>query len=116
MKNIIHLILTIVLAWGITLFSPWWGVMAAALLVSFLFPLKGFNSFFIPFLAVFLLWGIQAFLAGSSNDFILSKKIADLFSLNGNPYLLIGITALIGGLAAAFAGLLGKQLKSVVTS
>ncbi|WP_224487889.1 hypothetical protein [Robertkochia flava] len=116
MKNIFNLILTIVLAWVITLFTPWWGVMLAALIVSFLVPLKGGSTFFVPYLAIFSLWGIQAYMAGSANDFILAGKIADLFSLDGNTTLLILVTATIGGLAAAFAGLLGKQLKTVVTS
>lgn len=115
MKNFINLILTATLAWLLSLITPWWGIMIAALIVSFLIPLKKTAAFFIPFLAVFLLWGAQAYLLSSNNDFIMGEKIAELFSLNGNALLLILITAVIGGLAAALAGLLGKQLKTVLS-
>ncbi|MBL7471263.1 hypothetical protein [Robertkochia sediminum] len=116
MKNILNLILTAVAAWAICLITPWWGIMIAALAISFLIPLKKGAAFLIPFLAVFLLWGIQAYLLSSGNDLTMAKKIATLFSLNENAYLLMGITALIGGLAAAFSGLLGKQLRTAFTA
>lgn len=113
MKNALNLILTALLAWALTMFTPWWGILIAAMVVSFLFPLKGGYGFIIPFAAIFLLWGSQAYLMSSSNDFIMAGKVADLFSLNGNAILLILITALIGGLSAGFAALLGKQLKLI---
>ncbi|WP_224485565.1 hypothetical protein [Robertkochia aurantiaca] len=115
MKNLLHLILVALLAYVVTLLTPWWGIMIAALVVGFLLPLNGFKSFFIPFLAVFNLWGLQAYMLSSRNDFTLAAKIADLFSLEGNSLLLILITALLGGLAAAFAALLGKQFRLVVS-
>lgn len=116
MKNLINLILTAVLAWTLCLFTPWWGIMIAALIISFMIPLKKGAAFLVPFLAIFLLWGIQAYWLSSNNDFIMAGKIADLFSLNGNAWLLILITALIGGLAAAFSGLLGKTLRTGIAS
>ena len=56
MNNRKNFIATLLFA---TLFSvalPWWGVMLAALLSAFLFPLKKAAIFFVPFLAVFLFW------------------------------------------------------------
>ena len=115
MNKLLNLICTALLAWGLSLITPWWGIMPAALIVSFVFPLKGGNAFFIPFLSIFILWGIQAYLIGSNNDFTMAGKIAELLPLQGNVHLLILITALLGGIAAAFSGLLGKQLKILVS-
>lgn len=111
MKTLFNLILTAVLAWIITIFTPWWGVMAAALLVAILIPLQGLKSFIIPFMAVFLLWGYQAYAVSSANDFTMAKKIATLLPLEGNATLLIVLTAFLGGIAAGSSGMLGSQLR-----
>ena len=92
---------------------PWWSIMLAALLAGFFFPVKKVAVFFVPFLAVFLFWGVYCLVLGSINDFILAKKVAVLFPLNGNPYLLIVLTGSIGGSAAGVSGWLGKELQSL---
>ncbi|THD69161.1 hypothetical protein E7Z59_02185 [Robertkochia marina] len=112
MKTLFNLILTAALAWIITLFTPWWGVMAAALLVAVLVPLQGLKSFIIPFMGVFLLWAYQAYSLSSANDFTMAEKIATLLPLEGNTSLLIAVTAFIGGLAAGSSGMLGSQLRA----
>ena len=110
-KKIINLVLTLLLAYILSLFLPWWSVMVAALITAFLIPLKKAAVFIIPFLAVALLWIIQSWLLSSANDYTLAKKIAILLPLNGNPALLIAVTGIIGGLAAGIAGVFGKQGK-----
>lgn len=100
----------------VALFSmalPWWGIMLAALLGALLFPLRKAAIFFVPFIAVFLFWGGYCFVLGSSNDFILAKKVAQLFPLSGNPYLLIVLTGAVGGIAAGVSGWLGKELRNL---
>ena len=110
-KKIINFVLTLLLAYILSLFLLWWSVMLAALLTAFLIPLKKSAVFIIPFLAVALLWIIQSWLLSSANDYTLAKKIAVLLPLNGNPTLLIAVTGIIGGLAAGIAGIFGKQCK-----
>ena len=112
-KKIIHLIVTIILAYILSMFLPWWSAMAAALITGYLIPLKKAAVFFIPFLAILLLWGIQSYLLSSANNFTLAKKIAELLPLGGNPYVLILVTGVVGGLAAGFSGILGKQFSSL---
>ncbi|MCF6294125.1 MAG: hypothetical protein L3J25_00375 [Flavobacteriaceae bacterium] len=112
-KKTINFALTLFLAYIFALFLPWWSVMVAALITSFLIPLRKAAVFIIPFLAVALLWIIQSWLLSSANDFILAKKIATLLPLGGNPTLLILVTGIIGGLAAGIAGIFGKQCKLV---
>jgi hypothetical protein len=65
--------------------------------------------FFVPFFAIVLFWMVYAFWLSNANDFTLSKKIAVLLPLEGNPYLLILVTGIVGGLAAGIAGIFGKQ-------
>ena len=110
-KKITNFVFTLVFAYVLSLFLPWWSVMLAVLVTSFLIPLKKTSVFLVPFLAVALLWIIQAWLLSSANDFTLAKKIAILFPLGGNPYLLIVATGIIGGIAAGITGIFGKQCK-----
>lgn len=113
-KKTINFVLTLFLAYIISLFLPWWSVMVAGLITAFLIPLKKRAVFLIPFLAVALLWIIQSWLLSSANDFTLAKKIATLLPLGGNPIFLILVTGIIGGIAAGIAGILGKQCHQVL--
>jgi hypothetical protein len=112
-KNITNLIATIVLAYLLSLFLPWWSIMAAALITAALIPLKRAAVFFIPFLAILLFWGVYCYLLSSANDFTLAQKVAQLLMLKGNPYVLILVTGIIGGIAAGISAILGKQLVSL---
>lgn len=108
-KNILNFTATLISAYLFSMFLPWWSVMAAAFSCSLLFTLKKSAVFFIPFLSVALLWMVQSFLLSNANDFILANKIAMLLPLQGNAYLLILVTGIIGGLSAGIAAIFGKQ-------
>lgn len=108
-KYIKNFFATIILAFVLSQFLPWWSVMLAALVTSILIGLERTAVFFVPFLAIALFWIVYAFLLGSGNDFVLANKIAVLLPLQGNPYLLILVTGIIGGLAAGVAAIFGKQ-------
>lgn len=109
-KNIINFVATIILGVVLSLFLPWWSVMTAALATSLFIPLKKAAVFFVPFLAILLFWVVYCFMLSSANGFTLAKKISQLLEIGGNPYLLILITGIIGGLAAGIAGVFGKQI------
>ena len=108
--NTINFIVTLVLAFVLSLFLPWWSVMTAALATALFLPLKKTAVFFVPFLAIFLFWAVYSFILSSGNDYTLAKRIAILLPLGGNPYALILVTGVIGGLAAGIAAIFGKQL------
>ena len=114
-KSLLNFILTILLALLLSQFLPWWSVMVAAFVTALFLSLKRVAVFFVPFLAIFLFWAIYAFWLGNPNDFILSKKIAILLPLGGNPLLLILVTGIVGGLAAGVAALFGKQCSLLIT-
>lgn len=111
MRNTINFIVTILIALILSQFLPWWHVMVAGFVTALFFSLKKVAVFVVPFFAIFLFWSIYAFVIGSGNDFILAKKIAILLPLSGNPYALILVTGIVGGLAAGIAALLGKQCR-----
>jgi len=109
-KTIINFIATIVLAYVLSLVLPWWSVMTAALATALFIPLKRTAVFFVPFFAIVLFWMVYSYLMSSGNDFTLAKRIAILLPLGGNPYMLMLVTGLIGGLAAGIAAIFGKQM------
>ena len=111
-----NFILTVVLVVILSMDLPWWHIMLASMLTGFLIPLKKIKVFLVPFLAVFIIWIIHSYWLSHANDFILANKIAVLLPLNGNPYLLIFVTAIIGGLTAGISGVFGNQLKQIMST
>lgn len=114
--NLINFITTIILALLLSQVLPWWSVMLTGFITAILFSLKKSAVFFVPFLAIASFWMIYAFWLSSSNDFTLAKKIAILLPLQGNPYLLILVTGIVGGLAAGVAAIFGKQCSILLKS
>ena len=109
-KNIFNFVATILIAYLLSLFMPWWSVMTAALATALFIPLKKAAVFFVPFLAILAFWFIYSYLLSSTNDFTLAKRIAVLLPLEGNPYVLMLVTSIVGGLAAGVSAIFGKQL------
>lgn len=112
-KNTKNFVFTIILSYVLALYLPWYSVMIAALVSGFLIPLKKGAVFFIPFIAIALLWILQSYLLTSANDFVLANKIATLLMLNGNSTLLLLVAGVIGGIAAGVSGILGKQISTI---
>ncbi|APY09230.1 hypothetical protein BWZ20_13365 [Winogradskyella sp. J14-2] len=114
MKNIlINFFATILVAFLLSFVLPWWSVMTAALVTSLFFPLKRAAVFFVPFLAILVFWGLYSFILSSGNDYTLAKRVATLLYLGGNPYMLMIVTGVIGGLAAGFTAIFGKQFAAL---
>ncbi|WP_370477487.1 hypothetical protein [Tamlana flava] len=105
----INFILTILIAVLLGQFLPWWSIMVAVFITSCFISLKKSAVFFVPFLAIALLWAAHAFYLSNTNDFILAKKVAFLLHLQGNQFLLILLSGVFGGIAAGVTGIFGKQ-------
>ena len=95
------------------LYGPWWGFALAAFLVSALISQRPGMAFLSGFVALFLLWGLLAWVIDSSNGSILSRKIAQILPLGGSSFLLILVTAIIGALVGGGAALSGSYLKKI---
>ena len=110
MKFIVSAIITAALAFGLGLYFPWWTIVIAGMLTGFFIPQHWFLSFLSAFTGVFLLWGLMALFISVSNDHILAKRISMLVVKNSSPYLIILITALIGGLTSGLSASSARSL------
>lgn len=111
MKFIISLLLTALLSFTAGLYLPWWSIALCAFIVSVLILQAPLKAFLAGFLGVFLLWLIFSWSIDAANDQILSHKIAQIFPLNGISFLLILVTAIVGGLVSGLAALSGSYLR-----
>jgi hypothetical protein len=111
MKFFISILITALLSFVAGIFLPWWTIAPAALIVAMCIHQSPFRSWLTGFLALFLLWGILALVIDAKNQHLLSYKLAEIFQLGGSSFLLVLVTALIGGLVAGFAALTGSYLR-----
>jgi len=112
MKIIVAIVVTALLAFVSGIYFDWWSLAIAAFIVALLVPQHAGKAFLSGAVGVFILWAALAFWSNMKNDGILSKKIASLLPLGGNPVLLILVTALVGALVAGFAAMAGSFLRS----
>jgi hypothetical protein len=92
--------------------SYWWFFAIVAFLVAVLIHQRGYKAFFAGFFALFILWFVLAFWMDLANEGVLSVKIASILPLGGSKWMLMIVTAFIGGLVAGFAALSGSYLRS----
>lgn len=111
MKFLVSVLLTALLSFTAGLYLPWWTIAACAFSVSALILQSPLKSFFAGFTGVFLLWLIFALLIDSANDHILSRKIAQIFPLGGMSFLLILVTAIVGGLVGGLGAFTASYLR-----
>ncbi len=111
MKFASSLLLIALLSFAACLYLAWWSMAFVAFMVAALIPQSPGKSFLTGFLAIFLLWGVLSFWISSTNDHILAQKVSLLILKMDSPYLLILITALIGGVVAGFAAITASFLK-----
>ena len=89
-----------------------WFFAIVAFLVAVLIQQRGYKAFFAGFFALFILWFVLAFWMDLANEGVLSVRIASILPLGGSKWMLMIVTALIGGLVAGFAALSGSYLRS----
>lgn len=114
MKTIFGIISIAILSFALGIFLPWWSIAIASFVISFVLVQKPLIGFLSGFVAIFLLWGLDAYLISNHNGHILANRMSQVILKKENPYLLIIITAIIGGLVAAFASLSGSFLRSLI--
>ena len=112
MKFIVSFILIILLSFAGALYFPWWIIAVAAFIVAALIPQHPFKAFLTGFLALFVLWGAQAFFLDSRNQHLLATKVASVLPLGGSYIMLILVTAFVGALVAGMAALTGSLLRT----
>lgn len=111
MKNFfISLLLTAASACFLQLFLPWWTIAVAAFGVAYFVKQNSFAAFLSAFVAVFLLWVVYAYMLSSTNENILTTKVAELLKAltKGSVTTLYLLTGLIGGLVSGLGALTGS--------
>ena len=113
MKFVLAILLTATISFLAGLRLEWWSIALVAFLVALLLPQAIIRSFLAGFLAIFILWAALAFWINNENDGKLAKEIAELFKLGSSPFILVMITAFIGGIVGGFAAMAGSSLRPV---
>lgn len=114
MKFSVAILLNILLAYTCYLYSdllPWWIFMIGAFLVGLAIPQGPGWRFLSAFLGVFICWFIITWQINGQNQDLLAGKMAQVLKMGHSPMLLMGITAFLGGLLAAFASWSGGYLR-----
>jgi hypothetical protein len=112
MRLLINIFLIALLSYYFQYNYQWWTMALAAFTINIFIPTTPWRSFSSGFLAVFGLWLFMAWKIDSDTNSILTSKMAQLFSLP-DSFLLILISALIGGLIAGFASVTGFFLRDL---
>jgi hypothetical protein len=109
MKNLLHIILTVVLAGIATWFLPWWMIAVIPFVLAIALQLRPGSAFALSAIGICLLWLVVILMRDIPNDHILSSRMAKLFSLPGS-FLFIIVTLFVGGLVAGLAGWAGALM------
>ena len=110
MRNFILLFFSF---WIVTLFLPWWTLLIPAIVLGatlFSYPQA---AFFTGFLSLFAAWFVQVLYIDIANESILSGRIAEMLGV-GQGWLVLLITAAIGGLIGGMGTLLGSQIRQLL--
>lgn len=111
LKVLLKIGFTLILAFLFQTMFPWWSIVIASFLISLIISTKGLSSFIAGFLGIALLWFFTATIIDIKTSSILTERIAAIFSLP-NAWILILVTALIGGLVGGFGALTGCYLRN----
>ena len=115
-KNILlnffsSIVLIALLSLVLCLFLPWWSIAIAACMVSIFIPMKAGINFVAGFLSLAITWGALSFYISWKNNHLLAHKVSLLMLKSDNPFLLMLMTMLIGGLVGGMGALCGGLLR-----
>jgi len=108
MKFFIAILLTALAGFAAPLYLWWWSFAIAAFIVALIVQQTPWKSFVAGFIAIALLWCVQAGMSDAANGHLLSRKVAQILPFNGSYTALLITTAVIGGLVAGLAALTGS--------
>ena len=110
-KTLLKIGFTTALAFLLQMALPWWSVAIAAVLISLIISTKGSSSFIAGFLGIAFLWFALAMISDIRTDSMLTERVAGIFSLP-NKFLLMLLTAVVGGLVGGFSALTGSLIRN----
>lgn len=115
MKLLTSILLTAYLGYVIGVYTnfPWWFFVFSSAVIALTIRQSAFTTFFAGFTGMFLLWFILAFIKDTSNQHLLSQRVAPMLSLGNSSMLLILVTGLVGGLVSGMGALTGYHLRRI---
>jgi hypothetical protein len=102
MRLLVSILLIALGSFIATSFLPWWMIAVVCFAVTFFFRLNSGKSFLAGFAGIFLLWLLVALFKDMANNYILSSRMAQLFTLPSS-FLFLLISAVIGGIVGGLA-------------
>ncbi|HEX8425778.1 hypothetical protein [Hymenobacter sp.] len=96
------------------LFLPWWVITPLCFVLAAWQRQSGGRSFLAGFLGIGLGWLVMAGWLSLRNDGLLAHRVAQLLPLGGQGWLLVLVTAIIGGLVGGLAALAGTWASQAV--
>jgi hypothetical protein len=103
----------LIAAFFLQMIMPWWIVIVLSFAACGLIGKTAKISFWHPFLAIFVLWLGMALFKSMPNHNILATRVAEMLGVK-LWYVVLIITALLGGIAAAISGLCGYHFRKAV--
>ncbi|WP_303309462.1 hypothetical protein [Hymenobacter sp. BT730] len=109
-------LLILVLAALAQLFLPWWIITPLCFVLAAWRGHTGGRAWLAGFGGIGLGWVLVAGWLHVRTEGILSHRVAQLLPLGGNGWLLVLVTAVLGGLVGGFAALAGAWVRQAVVS
>ena len=112
-SRLVLFLLIALLSFILQFFLPWWIIAIVAFGAALWRATNGSTAFWSGFLAIMLVWLLMATFTHIRTDGILTERIAALFSLPAS-FLLIIITAIVGGIVGGMAALSGYYVRQLI--
>ncbi|MFT6881717.1 MAG: hypothetical protein ACI83W_001595 [Marinoscillum sp.] len=112
MKLLIRIVLIFLFTYLLSFYAPWWIIFAVSFLVGFFIYGHPFNAFLAGFLGGGILWLSYSWYLDLNTNSILTNKIVALFPFE-DPFTLIALSGLVGGLSAGFGALSGNSFRGL---
>lgn len=108
MRFLFQIIATLVVAYILQIFLPWYSMAISAFVMGYVFKTRA--NFLAGFIAIALLWALKIWLLTGASSSDLPQRIAQLFTLPKYEHLIL-VTVGIGGIVGGFAALTGAILR-----
>ena len=103
----------LIAAFFLQMIMPWWIIIILSFAACGLIGKTAKISFWQPFLAISVLWVGMALFKSIPNNNILATRVAEMLGVK-LWYVVLVITALLGGIAAAISGVCGYHFRKAV--
>ncbi len=95
------------------LLAPWWVIVVCSFVTCGFIGKTAKISLWSPFLAIFFLWIGMAVYKSIPNEHLLANKVAEMLMVKSWILILV-LSALLGGFAAAISGFCGYHFRLAI--